>query len=275
MGLETPAIGLDMERINIGSATVNFEMRGSSGPTLLLVHGFPLDHTMWRKQMAELSDSCRVLAPDLRGFGQSDVTNGTVTMQQHADDLAALLDVLVIREPVILCGLSMGGYVAWQFVQRHRARVAKLVLCDTKAVADSPESAQGRLDTAQKVVNQGMQVLVDAMLPKLFGPETNTKQPGIVKETKKAMLDTSREGAAAALRGMAQRPDVTKLLPTLELPALVICGQHDAIASPTEMRAIASALPQAEFLEVPGAGHMAPLENAEVVNPALLKFMQA
>lgn len=273
MGLETPAIGADMERINIGSVTLNFTMRGTTGPTLLLVHGFPLDHTMWYKQIAALSDTCRVIAPDLRGFGQSDATAGIVGMEQFADDLAALLDVLVVREPVVYCGLSMGGYIGWQFVQRHRARVAKLVLCDTKAVADSPEGAKGRLDTAQKVLSQGMQVLVDAMLPKLFAPECAVQQPDIVKATRKAMLDTSREGAAAALRGMAARPDVSKLLPTFDLPALVICGQHDAIAPVAEMRGIASALPHAEFVEVPQAGHMSPLENAPVVNAALLKFL--
>lgn len=262
-----------MERINTGTTTLNFEMRGSEGPTLLLVHGFPLDHTMWRKQLAVLSDSCRVLAPDLRGFGQSDVTPGVVTMQQHADDLLALLDVLVIREPVIFCGLSMGGYVAWQFALRHRARLAKLVLCDTRAVADTPDAAKGRLATAQKVLSEGPQVLVDAMLPKFFGPDTAKYQPEIVKATRKVILDTSREGSAAALRGMAERPDVTDQLPNIDVPALVICGQHDAISPVAEMRGIAAKLAAAEFVEIPGAGHMAPLENADAVNDALSKFI--
>lgn len=264
-----------MERINIGSTTLNFTMRGTEGPTLLLVHGFPLDHSMWRQQLTELSDSCRVLAPDLRGFGQSDVTPGLVTMEQHADDLAALLDVLVIREPVVLCGLSMGGYVAWQFVQRHRARLAKLVLCDTKAAADTAEGAKGRLETAEKVIMQGPQILVDAMLPKLFAADTATKQPDIVKATRKVMLDTSREGAAASARGMAQRQDMTSKLAAIDLPTLVICGEHDAIATVAEMRGIASALPHAEFVEVPGAGHMAPLESPTVVNAALSRFIAA
>ncbi|HTN77748.1 MAG TPA: alpha/beta fold hydrolase [Pirellulaceae bacterium] len=263
-----------MERINIGSITLNFEMRGSEGPTLLLVHGFPLDYSMWRSQLDELSDSCRVLAPDLRGFGQSDVSPGLVTMQQHADDLAALLDVLVIRGPVVFCGLSMGGYVGWQFWQRHRARVAKLVLCDTKATADTAEGKQGRLDTAQKVLAQGAQVLIDVMLPKLFAPESPTKLPDIVKRTRKVMLDTSREGAAAALRGMAERLDMTSKLKNIDVPTLVICGAHDAIAPVAEMRGIAAAIPGAEFLEVPDAGHMAPLENPAVVNAALSAFIK-
>ncbi len=119
-----------MNRINLEDITLNVIERGS-GPPLLLVHGFPLDHQMWRGQIDELAEDFRVIAPDLRGFGASDATEGTVTMQQFADDLANLLDQLSVQQPVRLCGLSMGGYIAWQFWRRHGDRLSHLILCDT------------------------------------------------------------------------------------------------------------------------------------------------
>jgi len=136
---------------------MNVVERGSGVP-LLLVHGYPLDHSMWQGQIEGLGDACRVIAPDLRGFGASGVTPGTVTMGQMADDMAALLDALKIHEPIVFCGLSMGGYVAWQFALRHRQRLTKLILCDTRAAADSPEAAAGRLKTADKVLDEGAAV---------------------------------------------------------------------------------------------------------------------
>ncbi|MGE3777939.1 MAG: alpha/beta fold hydrolase, partial [Pirellulaceae bacterium] len=146
-----------MARMQTGGLTWEVAQRGKGVP-LLLVHGFPLDHTMWQKQLDDLSQVCRVVAPDLRGFGRSEVTPGMVSMGQFADDLAALLDALQISEPMIFCGLSMGGYVAWQFWRRHRSRLRGLILCDTRSVADSPEAAAGRRTTADKVVAQGPQV---------------------------------------------------------------------------------------------------------------------
>ena len=262
-----------MERINLGEVALNVEIRGD-GPVLLLVHGFPLDHQMWRHQLDELSSDFRVIAPDLRGFGRSDPTPGIVTMQTYADDLAKLLDKLEVRAPVSLCGLSMGGYIAWQFVEWHRQRLAKLVLCDTRAIADTPEGAQGRLETAQKVLMDGPQALVEGMIPKLFAPATIESQPDLIAATRTIMLETSPEGIAAALRGMAERPNVMPSLPSYDVPALVICGAQDAIVSVDEMRTIAADLPQATFLEVKDAGHMAPLEQPGEVNAALRRFLQ-
>src|SRR6476660_4012548 len=154
---------------SVSGCEFNVVERGSGVP-LLLVHGFPLDHSMWDGQLDGLAGSYRVIGPDLRGFGSSDVTPGTVTMEQLADDMAALLDALKVSEPVAFCGLSMGGYVAWQFALRYRARLAKLLLCDTRAVADSAEAAAGRLKTAEKVLAEGAGVAADALIPKLFAP---------------------------------------------------------------------------------------------------------
>lgn len=261
-----------MARIALNEVTLNVEERGT-GPALLLVHGYPLDHQMWRHQIEALSGAARVIAADLRGFGQSDVTSGVVTMQRMADDLAELLDKLAIREPITLCGLSMGGYVAWQFALRHRDRLGKLILCDTKAAADTPEVAKGRLETAQRVLAEGAQAIVDGMIGRLFAPQTLERQNDVVQATRRVILSTSPEGIAAALRGMAERPDVTGQLASIDVPALVVCGTHDGISPPEEMRQIADALPQGQFVEIADAGHMAPLENPTAVNAAISAFL--
>ena len=177
-------------------------------------------------------------------------------MEQMADDMAALLDALTIHEPIVFCGLSMGGYVAWQFALRHQQRLAKLILCDTRAAADSPEAAAGRLKTAEKVLADGAAVAAEALIPKLFGPATYQRQPQIVEATRQVILRTKAEGIAAAVRGMAQRPDVTSRLKELDLPALVICGEHDGISPPAEMRQISAAMPKARFVQIDGAGYM-------------------
>jgi pimeloyl-ACP methyl ester carboxylesterase len=261
-----------MPLISVGDISLNVVDQGRGKP-LVLVHGFPLDHTMWEHQINDLAGVCRVIAPDLRGFGASGVTSGTVTMERMADDLAAMLDGLGVRGPVDLCGLSMGGYVAWQFALRHRKRLARLILCDTRAVADSPEAAAGRLKTAERVLAEGSSVVAETMLGKLFAPATPQEQPGIVEATRQVMLRTQPEGIAAALRGMAERPDVSGRLAEFDVPTLVLCGEHDVISTSSEMRGIAERLPRAKFVEIKDAGHMAPLERPAEVNAALREFL--
>jgi 3-oxoadipate enol-lactonase len=262
-----------MPFLTVGADRFHYVERGSGRP-LLLVHGFPLDHTMWSKQLETLSSHCRLIAPDLRGFGRSAVTDGTVTMEQYADDLAGLLDGLGIREPVIFCGLSMGGYIAWQFWQRHQARLASLILCDTRAEADNPEAARGRLAVAEKVLSQGPTVLVESFLGKLFAEETLNSNREVVEAMKKVIMATSPQGIAAGLRGMAERPDMTSALAQLDVPVLAVCGEHDVITKSAEMRRMAAAILHAQFFEIPKAGHMSPLEQPNSVNSAIVDFLK-
>ena len=243
------------------------------GRPVVLVHGFPLDHTMWNAQIDALSENYRVIVPDLRGFGQSGVTGGTVTMQQFADDLAGLLDAVEAEAPVVLCGLSMGGYVALQFWQRHGSRLAGLILCDTRAVTDSPDVATARLEMAQRVVREGPAPLVDGMMPKLFGPSTAEDRPELVDSLRHVMINTAPKGIAAAARGMARRPDMVAGLAEIDCPTLVFAGEHDAISTRDEMREIARAIPRARFVEIAGSGHMSPMERPAEVNAAILEFL--
>ncbi len=271
--IRLPVPRISMKRIPIADIELAVAEQGRGIP-LLLVHGFPLDHTMWAGQIEGLSDLCRVIAPDLRGFGQSDVTEGKVTMAQMADDMAALLDGLEIGQPAVFCGLSMGGYVAWEFFRRHRDRLRALVLCDTRAVCDTLEVAQGRRGTAAKVLAEGPQVVADSMMPKLFGKATLAGKPEIVASTRKVMMGTAPQGIAAAALGLAERIDATRLLPEIDCPTLVVVGQEDAISTPGEMQGIAAAIGQAQFVEIPDAGHMSPLEAPQAVNKAIRKFLE-
>ncbi|NQT17040.1 MAG: alpha/beta fold hydrolase [Planctomycetes bacterium] len=244
-----------------------------SGPPVLLVHGFPLDHTMWDAQVEPLSAEHRVIAPDLRGFGRSGVTEGKVTMEQFADDLAALLDGLGVEEPVVFCGLSMGGYAAWQFWRKYSDRVRALILCDTRAAADVPEAAAARLDMANRVLAEGPEPLVDAMIPKLFADTTYANDPQAVESLRRVMLSTDPRGIAAAARGMAERPDATSMLGRIGCPTLVAVGEFDALSAPDEMQSMADAINGARFARIRVAGHMSPMENAESFTAAVLAFL--
>jgi 3-oxoadipate enol-lactonase len=261
-----------MTEIYVGDVRLHVPNQGF-GPALLLVHGFPLDHTMWRHQIRQFAGKYKVLAPDLRGFGASDISPGTVTMEDYADDMAALLDALRV-DKVVFCGLSMGGYIAFQFAKHYPDRLAGLILCDTRAVPDTPEAAQNREALAAKVLKEGTSALAEDMMKKLFAPATLESGSDEIASIRAVMENARPEGVAAALRGLAARPDSRELLGQIEVPTLVIVGEHDAISPPDEMKAIADAIPGAEFLLVEGAGHMAPLEKPEPVNAAIGAFLE-
>ena len=261
-----------MTDIYVGDARLHVINQGF-GPPLLLVHGFPLDHSMWRHQIRQFAGKYKVIAPDLRGFGASDISPGVVTMEDHADDLVALLDALRI-DKAVFCGLSMGGYVGLEFARNYPERLAGLILCDTRAVPDTPEAAQNREATAAKVLKEGTSALAEDMLKKLFAPSMLEAGGDDVVSSRGVMENARPEGVAAALRGMAVRNDSRDLLGDITAPTLVIVGEHDAISPPDEMKAIADGIPGAEFLVVEGAGHMAPLEKPEPVNAAIAAFLE-
>ncbi|HUT13445.1 MAG TPA: alpha/beta fold hydrolase [Thermoguttaceae bacterium] len=248
--------------------------RGEGMP-VVFVHGFPLDHTMWNAQIDALAGQYRVIAPDLRGFGRSGVTEAAVTMEQFADDLAALLDAMEVSEPIALCGLSMGGYIALAFQRKYKSRLRGLILCDTRAAGDTPEMVAARHEMADRVSAEGPAPLVDAMGPKLFARATVENRPEVVESLRRVMLSTDRRGIAAAARGMARRPDVTGGLSEIDCPTLVVVGESDVLSTPEEMSTIARAIPGARFVEIAESGHMSPMENPLEFNAALLDFLAA
>jgi pimeloyl-ACP methyl ester carboxylesterase len=268
-----------MKTLTVNGVRLATVDRGS-GPPVLLVHGFPLDHSMWEGQIEALSGRFRVIAPDLRGFGQSGERclpsfPDTITMDQFADDLAALVDALGVGGPVVLCGLSMGGYIAFAFCRKYPARLRGLILCDTRAAADAPEAAAGRLETAERVLREGPGFVADSMLPKLLAPDTLAGRPEIVAAVRKVILATDPRGIAAALRGMRERPDSTPLLAQIACPTLVVVGQEDGLSPPETMQALARQIPNSRFVTIPGAGHLSPVEQPAATTAAITGFLDS
>ena len=229
------------------------------GPVVVLLHGFPLSRKMWKAQETSVGSIYRVIAPDLRGHGESPAPEGVYTMDTMADDVIELLDALQITEPVVLGGLSMGGYVALSLLALAPERVRALMLMDTRAVADTPEAARNREELARTVESTGStKHVIDAMMPKLFSDDTRSHPPELIPPVRAAMVRIAPRAVAGALRGLALRPDRTAALASIAVPTLVLVGEHDAITPPDEARKMAAALPHAELAIIPDAGHLAP-----------------
>jgi YbgC/YbaW family acyl-CoA thioester hydrolase len=267
-----PAEPPGVQRITVNGVSLAVEMRGS-GTAVLFIHGYPLDRTMWAAQVAGL-DNCRRIAPDLRGFGLSDAPDLGYGMHTYADDLAAILDAQQVDEAVLV-GLSMGGYVAFEFIRRHRERVKALILIDTRAEADTPEQRKARDQSASLAREHGAAAITEKMLPKLIAPQNGKAMPHLVERLKAMMQAAPVSGIVGALSAMRDRLDSTLLLSALEgMPTLIIVGEHDEITPVASAEAMKAALPSAELKVVPGAGHMSPMEKPEAVNALLADFLK-
>ncbi|HET6980006.1 MAG TPA: alpha/beta fold hydrolase [Pyrinomonadaceae bacterium] len=253
----------------------NFKMAytdSGAGRPVLLIHGYPFNRSLWNEQIAALSESHRVIAPDLRGFGESDSSPEIATMNRMAQDVALLLDHLSIPR-VTIGSLSMGGYVTFAFYKQFASRVRALILADTRASADTEEAKQTRLQQAEKALAEGMAGIADAMLPKLLTPETVSKHPELVKRVRDMMLKTKPEGAAAALRGMAARDDQTSLLSKITVPTLILVGAEDAITPVADSEKMSEMIAGSRLVVLENAGHVSNLERTEKFNEAVLDFL--
>lgn len=241
------------------------------GDCVVLVHGHPFDRTLWEPQLAALRDDFRVLAPDLRGFGESPVTPGCVTMREYAADIEELLDRLAIARAAIV-GLSMGGLVTMELAAARPARCWAIGLIATTAEPVAAQERQTRLMRADAVEREGMGVLVDYMHAGLYGPGC----PPAVRERVDAMMAAAPPaGAAAALRGRAERPDYRPMLAGLDIPALVCGGSADPWSNAAVIAEIAASLQRPEVVTIDGAGHLPNLEAEREFNDALRAFLLA
>ncbi len=243
-----------------------------AGPPVVLIHGYPFNRSLWTEQAEALRSKYRVVAPDLRGFGDSDSSDGFARMKLLAEDVAALMDHLEIEQAVI-GGLSMGGYVALAFARMIPARVKALVLADTRAQADTEEGKQARFHQAEKAVAEGMAGIADAMLPKLLTPDTVSKRPELVKRVRDMMLKTKPQGAAAALLGMSEREDQTEFISSILVPTLILVGREDAITPVADSEMMQSRIEGSRLVVIENAGHVSNLEQTEHFNDALLGFL--
>jgi pimeloyl-ACP methyl ester carboxylesterase len=261
--------------VELNGIRLAYSATGSGSTVVLLVHGFPLNRSMWDPQIGRLrAAGYRVIAPDLRGFGASEgADGGPLTMAQHADDLAALLETLGVSEPVVYVGLSMGGYVAFAFWQRHRELVRAFVLTDTRAAAETPAGLLNRDEMIRRAeADNSSQVAIEMMQPKLFSPYLRAGAP-VERQVLGMMRSNSGAAVANGARGLAQRADSFAVLRTIDVPTLVVVGELDQLTPPADSEAIANGIPGARLVIIDGAGHMANMENPEAFNDALLAFM--
>ena len=268
-----PAIPCDQcNQYLVRGSLVTVDRQGD-GDAILLIHGFPFDRTMWRAQVMGLPGYHRI-APDLRGFGMSDPPGESASLATHADDLVALLDQLKVGKFVV-CGLSMGGYVALDLWRRYPDRIRAMVLVDTRAEPDSADGRHQRDRLIGAVGDRGTGALVEAMTSKLLARETFERQPLSVGHVKTMILEASVPGAVSALAAMRDRPDSTGLLPGITVPALVIAGAEDAIIPASAQEEMARKIPRGRYHSIAGAGHMPPLEQPEEFNRLLAAFLRS
>jgi len=239
------------------------------GQPILLIHAFPLSSAMWEDQIDALATRFRVITPDLRGFRATARGSGAASLDQHADDLAGLLDHLGIEKATVV-GLSMGGYISFALLRRHRARIERLILADTRAGADSEEAKEGREKNARLAEAEGAGAIAEQMLPKLLSAGASD---AVRDEVRKIIEANDRAGLAAALRAMAARPDSTPLLATIDVPTLIIVGTEDALTPPSESQAMHAAIAGSRLVEIPGAGHLSNVEAPDAFNAAVEEFM--
>jgi 3-oxoadipate enol-lactonase len=238
-----------------------------AGPPLVLLHPFPFDRRYWAATVPALADGWRVLTVDARGFGESEAT-GPFTIADLADDLAALLDGLGLAAAAVV-GLSMGGYTALAFAQRHPTRLLSLVLANTRAAADLPETRRGREEAIALIGSAGVDAYLERSLPRLLAPDA----PAATLARVRALVETRADRIVAGIAALRDRPDRQAELPQIPCPTLVLAGARDQIVPPDEMRAMSAATRTRRFKLLEGAGHLASLETAPAFEAAVKSFV--
>lgn len=266
-------------KTQVHTVSLAYDDRGMGLPVIFL-HAFPLNRQMWAGEIQALlaEQRYRLVALDWRGFGESEITSSPIkpvisSMVMFADDLAGLMDVLGIRQAV-LCGLSMGGYVAFAFAEKYPQRLRSLILADTRPGADAPEARANRESVAQLAESQGTAAIADLQLPRLISDYTRQHHPEVETRVRQLIDRATPQGIAAASRGMAVRVDASDLLPKIACPTLVISGEEDALIPPQVSREYAARIPGAQFALIPHAGHLSNLEQPQIFIQTIRQFLQ-
>jgi 3-oxoadipate enol-lactonase len=260
-----------MERIRSDDAEIVYEIQGN-GPPVVLLHPFPCHRRFWNPVAPVLDSRYRLILPDLRGHGDSEIGEGPARMEKHARDLARVLDAAGAG-PAAFIGCSIGGYILFEFWRRFRERVSAFVLCDTRPQPDTPEARANRLQAAADILEQGTEGFIEAMIPKLMGRTTVGTRPDLVEGARRMMRKMSPQDISLALRGMAERPDSVGDLKTIHVPTLIVMGEEDMLSTVADGELMRQNIPGSQLLVIPKAGHYSPWEQPELVGKILRLFM--
>jgi 3-oxoadipate enol-lactonase len=260
-----------MPLIKSGDADIFYEVLGS-GPPVVLLHPFPANRDLWKPAAQALVSHYRVILPDLRGHGDSGIGEGPATMEKHGADIARILDHEEVRRAPFV-GVSIGGYVLFEFWRKYRTRIEALVLCDTKAQADTADARAGRLQAASAVMERGTEAFFESMILKLLGKTTHTTRPDLVEGALRMMRKMSPEDVAMVQRGMAERPDSVETLKTINLPTLIVTGDEDILTGVAEAEVMRQNIVGSQMKVIAKAGHYSPWEQPEAVGKLLRQFL--
>lgn len=260
-----------MERLKSGDAEIAYELLGKGAPVVLL-HPFPAQHDFWKPIAEHLATRYRVLLPDLRGHGDSGAGEGPATMEKHAADVARVCDEAKMGKAVF-AGVSIGGYILFEFWRRYRQRVRALVLSDTRPQADTDAGRANRLKSADDVLERGTELFIDSMLPKLLGESTRQRRPDLVQSAKRMMMKTSPAGIAQVQRGMAERPDSVETLKTINVPTLLLVGSEDTLTPPADAELMRQHIAGSQLRVIANGGHYALFEQSEAALGVLRQFL--
>ena len=260
-------------RVTSGDAEIVYWTLGD-GPPVVLLHPFPAHHEFWTPVADSLGARYRLILPDLRGHGESGVGEGPATMEKHAADIGRVMDDADVgRVPLI--GVSIGGYVLFEFWRKFRGRVAAIGLCNTKAPADGPEARAGRLQAANDVLDRGTEPFLESMISRLFGKTTRETRPDLVDGAMRMMRQMSPEDIAQVQRGMASRPDSVETLKTINVPTLLITGDEDILTGINEAELMRQHIAGSQLRVIPKAGHYSPWEQPDEAARLLRQFLEA
>lgn len=262
-----------MPRIKSEDAEIFYEVLGD-GPPVLLLHPFPVHHQFWLSTAQSLWTRYRLILPDLRGHGESGLGEGPATMAKHATDIARVMDDAGIG-CAAFAGVSIGGYALFEFLRRFRERVSALVLCNTKAQADSSEARNARLRSATEVMERGTEPFFESMVPKLLGDTTRDTRPDLVDGALRMMRKMSAEDVAMVQRGMAERPDSVATLKTISVPTLIVTGEEDVLSGAAEAELMRQNIAGSRVKIIPKAGHYSAWERPKEVGELLREFFDS
>lgn len=259
------------QRVRSGDAEIAYWTLGD-GPAVVLLHPFPLHHEFWLPVAETVSARYRLILPDLRGHGESEVGGGPATMEKHASDVARVMDDAEIgRAPLI--GVSIGGYLLFEFWRKYSGRVAALGLWNTKAPADNVQAQAGRLQAAKDVLEYGTEPFFESMIPRVLAQTTRDTRPDLVEGALRMMRKMSPQDVAQVQRGMAERPDSVETLQTVNVPTLLITGDEDASTGVKDAELMKQHIPGSQLRVIPKAGHYAAWEQPEQAARLLRQFL--